>query len=80
MQKTPYVFPIIGGRKVDHLMANIDALNITLKPEHVKYLESIIPFDIGFPGAMIVSLPWPHLCVVLLYPLIGGLVGKWNGI
>jgi hypothetical protein len=56
MQKTPYVFPIIGGRKVDHLMANIDALNITLKPEHVEYLESIIPFDIGFPGTMIVSL------------------------
>ncbi|OCB85917.1 arylalcohol dehydrogenase [Sanghuangporus baumii] len=30
MQKTPYTFPIIGGRKVEHLMANIDALKISL--------------------------------------------------
>ncbi|PBK99004.1 hypothetical protein ARMGADRAFT_1124135 [Armillaria gallica] len=25
--KTPYVFPIIGGRKVEHLKANIEALD-----------------------------------------------------
>ena len=49
MQKTPYVFPIIGGRKVEHLLANLDALRITLTPEHIKYLESILPFDPGFP-------------------------------
>ncbi|KIJ17783.1 hypothetical protein PAXINDRAFT_167758 [Paxillus involutus ATCC 200175] len=49
MQKTPYVFPIVGGRKVEHLEANLDALRITLTPEHVKYLESIIPFEPGFP-------------------------------
>lgn len=24
MQKTPYVFPIIGGRKTEHLLANIE--------------------------------------------------------
>lgn len=24
MQKTPYVFPVIGGRKVEHLKANIE--------------------------------------------------------
>jgi len=53
MQKTPYVFPIVGGRKVDHLMANLDALEITLTSEHIKYLESIFPFDIGFPGNLI---------------------------
>ncbi|KAI0077418.1 Aldo/keto reductase [Panus rudis PR-1116 ss-1] len=49
MQKTPYVFPIIGGRKVEHLHANIEALEIALTPEHIKYLESILPFDKGFP-------------------------------
>jgi len=53
MQKTPYVFPIVGGRKVDHLMANLDALEITLTSEHIKYLESIFPFDVGFPGNLI---------------------------
>ena len=55
MQKTPYVFPIIGGRKVEQLEANLEALEIVLTPEHIKYLESIVPFDPGFPVSMIVS-------------------------
>ncbi|KAH7911734.1 NADP-dependent oxidoreductase domain-containing protein [Hygrophoropsis aurantiaca] len=53
MQKTPYVFPIIGGRKVEQFEANLEALEITLTPEHIKALESVIPFDPGFPSAMI---------------------------
>lgn len=56
MQKTPYVFPLIGGRKVEHLMANIEALSITLHPDQIKYIESVTPFDLGFPAVMIVSL------------------------
>ena len=56
MQKTPYVFPIIGGRKVEHLMDNIEALDISLSTEQIKYLEGIIPFDLGFPHSMIVRL------------------------
>ena len=56
MQKAPYVFPIIGGRKVEHLKANIEALNISLSDEQIKYLESIIPFDPGFPCSVIVSI------------------------
>jgi len=50
MQKVPYVFPIIGGRKVKHLLANIQALDISLTLEHIAYHESIIPFDPGFPS------------------------------
>ena len=57
LQKTPYVFPIIGGRKVEHLMANIEALKISLTEEQVRYLESIISFEPGFPHWMIVSVP-----------------------
>jgi len=53
MQKAPYVFPIIGGRKVEHLQANLEALEIVLTPEHIKYLESIVPFEAGFPTTMI---------------------------
>ncbi|KAK7050833.1 putative aryl-alcohol dehydrogenase aad14 [Paramarasmius palmivorus] len=49
MQKTTYVFPILGGRKVEHLEANLEALNISLSDDHVKYLESQLPFDPGFP-------------------------------
>ena len=56
MQKTPYVFPIIGGRKVEHLMANVEALKISLSDEQIAYLESIIPFEPGFPTWMIVSV------------------------
>ncbi|KAH8114689.1 aryl-alcohol dehydrogenase [NADP+] [Phellopilus nigrolimitatus] len=53
MQKTPYVFPVIGGRKVEQLLANIEALKISLSDEQIKYLESILPFDPGFPNTMI---------------------------
>ena len=56
MQKTPYVFPIIGGRKVEHLLANIEALEITLSNDQIKYLESVVQFEPGFPYWMIVSL------------------------
>ncbi|PPQ64459.1 hypothetical protein CVT24_008469 [Panaeolus cyanescens] len=55
MHKTPYVFPIIGGRKVEHLLANAEALEISLNAEQMKYLESIVPFNPGFPNSMIVS-------------------------
>ncbi|KAF8814304.1 hypothetical protein BYT27DRAFT_7250149 [Phlegmacium glaucopus] len=53
MQKTPYVFPIIGGRKVEHLIANLDALEISLNNDQIKYLESVVPFEPGFPTWMI---------------------------
>ncbi|KAH8112128.1 aryl-alcohol dehydrogenase [NADP+] [Phellopilus nigrolimitatus] len=53
MQKTPYVFPIIGGRKIEHLLANIEALKISLSHEQIKYLESILPFDPGFPNTFV---------------------------
>ena len=55
LQKAPFVFPIIGGRKVEQLHANIEALNISLSPEQIAFLESVVPFDLGFPGNMIVG-------------------------
>ena len=48
MQKTTYVFPIIGGRKVEYLMANIEAINIRLSDEQIKFIESVVPFDAEF--------------------------------
>ncbi|KAF9533756.1 Aldo/keto reductase [Crepidotus variabilis] len=53
MQKTTYVFPIIGGRKVEHLEANLEALSISLTQEQIKYLESVVAFDPGFPMTML---------------------------
>lgn len=55
MQKAPYVFPIIGGRKVEHLYDNIEALDIVLSPAQIKYLDGIVPFDKGFPFTAFVS-------------------------
>jgi len=55
MHKTHHVFPTIGGRKVEHLYANIEALEISLSKEQIAYLESILPFDVGFPNNLIVS-------------------------
>jgi len=55
MHKTHHVFPVIGGRKVEHLYANIEALEISLSKEQIEYLESILPFELGFPHDMIVS-------------------------
>ena len=57
MQKTPYVFPIIGGRKIEHLKANIEALEIALSQEQIAYLEGVLPFDKGFPYKYFVSTP-----------------------
>ncbi|KAK5121591.1 putative aryl-alcohol dehydrogenase aad14 [Meristemomyces frigidus] len=50
MSKTPNVFPIVGGRKVEHLMANIDSLKIKLSDKQIEKLESVIPFEPGFPN------------------------------
>lgn len=54
MQKAPFVLPIVGGRKIEQLEANVEALRITLSDEHIQYLESILPFEPGFPVRLMV--------------------------
>lgn len=49
MSKVPYCFPIVGGRKIEHLHANIEALKLKLSEEQIKELESVVPFELGFP-------------------------------
>ncbi|TKA66471.1 Norsolorinic acid reductase A [Friedmanniomyces simplex] len=49
MHKAPYVFPIVGGRKVEHLKGNIEALGVRLTQEEVDEIEDAEPFDVGFP-------------------------------
>ncbi|KAJ7620415.1 Aldo/keto reductase [Roridomyces roridus] len=53
MQKVPYCFPIISGRKVEYLLSNLEALDISLSPEQMTYLESVTPLDPGFPSNFI---------------------------
>jgi aryl-alcohol dehydrogenase-like predicted oxidoreductase len=49
MQKSPYVFPIIGGRKVDHLLSNLKGLEIALSDEEMKAIDGATEFKHGFP-------------------------------
>ncbi|TVY39617.1 Norsolorinic acid reductase A [Lachnellula occidentalis] len=53
MHKVPYVFPIVGGRSVQHLKGNIQALSLELEKEDMDYIEAAAPFDIGFPLSFI---------------------------
>ncbi|KIJ38045.1 hypothetical protein M422DRAFT_177234, partial [Sphaerobolus stellatus SS14] len=53
MHKAKYVFPIIGGRKVEQLYGNLEALDIRLTAEQIKEIESVQPFELGFPHSMI---------------------------
>ncbi|KAL8871231.1 MAG: hypothetical protein Q9174_002899 [Haloplaca sp. 1 TL-2023] len=49
MHKSPYVFPIVGGRKVEHLKGNIEALKLRLTDEDIEEIEGGYEFDMGFP-------------------------------
>ena len=49
MHKSPYVFPIVGGRKVSHLEGNIKALSLELSDEDMKAIDEAYDFKIGFP-------------------------------
>ncbi|KAH8831158.1 NADP-dependent oxidoreductase domain-containing protein [Flagelloscypha sp. PMI_526] len=49
MHRAPFVFPIIGGRKVEHLNDNIKALRVKLTKEHIARIEAVKPFSRGFP-------------------------------
>jgi len=53
LSKAPNVFPLVGGRKVEHLQDNIQALKIKLTAKQIEYLESIKPLDVGFPSNFI---------------------------
>lgn len=54
LAKTPYVFPIVGVRKVEHLKGNIEALeNVQLTDTEIKELEAASPIELGFPHDMI---------------------------
>ena len=53
MSKTPNVFPLVGGRKIEYLHDNIQALSIRLTDEQIQFLESVKPLDVGYPHNML---------------------------
>ncbi|KAL1877851.1 hypothetical protein VTK73DRAFT_8378 [Phialemonium thermophilum] len=59
LHKSPYVFPVIGGRTVEHLKQNIEALTLELSSKDIDDIESAIPFDIGFPNTILYGQKFP---------------------
>ena len=57
MHKTPYVISICGGRKVEHLRGNIEALGLQLDDADMDEIEGAYDFDVAFPYNMISSGP-----------------------
>ena len=49
------------------MVSNLEALEISLTPQHVKFLDSVAPFDIGFPHTMIVRSTSPRRSLYLLF-------------
>ncbi len=49
MAKQPYIFPIVGIRKLEHLQDSIAALKLRLTKEEIKEIEDAYEFNVGFP-------------------------------
>ncbi|KAF5498451.1 Norsolorinic acid reductase B [Colletotrichum fructicola] len=47
--KAPFVFPIVGGRKLSHIEGNIKGLGTSLNEEDIRMIERSHDFDPGFP-------------------------------
>jgi aryl-alcohol dehydrogenase-like predicted oxidoreductase len=58
MAKAPYVFPIIGGRTVEQLKGNIEALRVRLSEEDIREIEKGYDFDPGFPHTFLSGTLW----------------------
>lgn len=48
-QKAPYVFPIVGGWRLEHIKGNIAALDVWLTDEEIEAIDSSYEFNPGFP-------------------------------
>ncbi|KAK1147556.1 hypothetical protein N8T08_000898 [Aspergillus melleus] len=60
MQKSTYVFPIVGCRKVEHLQGSIDGLRLALTEAEVEEVEQAYPFDFGFPHTFLSGSMFDH--------------------
>ncbi|KAH8587365.1 NADP-dependent oxidoreductase domain-containing protein [Bisporella sp. PMI_857] len=49
LQKTPYVFPIVGARTVEHVEAFADGLSIEMSQQDLDFIDGAIPFNPLFP-------------------------------
>jgi diketogulonate reductase-like aldo/keto reductase len=54
-QKAPNVVPILGARKLDQLIDNLDAASLVLSAEHMKRLDAVSAITLGFPHDFLAS-------------------------
>lgn len=52
---------MVGGRKVEHLKQNIQALDISLSPEQIHRIDDAKPLDFGFPYSVIVRTSYESI-------------------
>ena len=55
MHKAPYVFPICGGRKIEHLKGHMEVLSLELDAAGLNEIEEAYPF--GFPTQHVIGRP-----------------------
>lgn len=48
-QQAPNIIPIIGARNPQHLVDNIESLNVELTPQQMQKLNDVSEFHVGFP-------------------------------
>jgi aryl-alcohol dehydrogenase-like predicted oxidoreductase len=53
LHKAPYVFPICGGRSLEQLKENIEAVGLDSDEGDMEEIESAAPFELGFPFNLI---------------------------
>ena len=53
MTRSAAVHPIVGVRRLDQLLDNLRALDLSLSPEAVERLEATTAFAVGFPNDFI---------------------------
>lgn len=44
--KAPYVFLVIGSRSPEQLLSNVEASEISLSDEQIKYVDSVVLFEV----------------------------------
>ena len=59
-QKAPYIFPIIGCRKIEHLQGSIDGLEVHLTAGDLVDVEEGYEFDHGFPHTFLSGTMFDH--------------------
>ncbi|KEF58769.1 uncharacterized protein A1O9_03612 [Exophiala aquamarina CBS 119918] len=59
--KAPYIFPIIGGRKIENLKSNIAALDIDLTEDEMEEIEAASPVSLGYPHVVLAGRDDQHV-------------------